>query len=490
MNKRDVIWILVLLFLLTLGARLYFTFQTPYFSSDYAYFNLRQVESIASTGLPFYYDELSYGGRELIILPFFHYLLAAFSFIFPLEIIAKILPNIFASTIVFIIYLTVQYITKSRGIALLSAFVGASVPIFFLRTMNSVSVHALAIPLSFLVLYFFMRLKEKRWTYWFVFVFILLMITSPVIVLVVLSLVFYYFLTKIEKLNLEGEEKESIVFSLLLMLWFYFIIFKRAFLAHGFSLIWQNIPAEIISNYFYPITINQAIFHIGVIPILGAVFVAYFYLFQSKNKHLYLFLSLAITLMLLLWANLLKLETGLLYLSICCVILFGVACKQRLDYVENTRIKAYAKLILVIIFVLSVSSLTVPTLYLAAEQKPSYDLYAFSYLQEQDPDAVVVASPLDGHAIAYYADKATVTDSNFLLINDLRERIEDTKTIFTGQSKVVAGKFMEKYDVKYIYLSPEARQLYEISALPYEEDECFPLVYSGSTKLYERRCLA
>ena len=488
MNKRDVMWILGILFILSLGVRLYFAFQTSFFGSGDSYFHLRQIESITSTGLPIYYDELSYSGRNLIFLPFFHYILASFSFIFPLEIIAKVLPNLFATSIIFIVYLITQHITKDREIALLCAFISASVPLFFLSTMNTVSVHALSVPLSFLVLYLFLRLKEKKWTYLFVFVFIALLITSPISILVVFSLVVYYLLTKMEKLHLEKEEVETMVFSLLLMLWFYLLVFKNAFLSHGFGFIWQNIPAEIISKYFYPITISQAIYHVGVIPILGAVFVAYLYLFKSKSKQLYLFLSFAIIVVLLLWSGLLKLETGLLYLSICCVELFSVACKQRLVYIENTRIKGYGKYILPVIFFLAIFSLTLPTIFLAIEQEPTCDVYAFEYLAEQDFAEAIIASPMDGHAIAYYTGKKTITDSNFLLVFDLTERIEDTKTIFTGQSKVIASKLMEKYDAKYIYLSPEAQLFYNIESIPYEDDECFPLVYSGNTKIYERRC--
>ncbi len=482
-------WFLVLIFLISLGTRLYFAFQTPFFDSDQSYFNLRQIQTIMETGFPAYDDGLSFGGRYLIFLPLFHYILAAFSLIFSLDLVAKILPNLFASSIIFIVYLIVQQVTKNKEIALLCSFVSAFIPIYFLNTMNTVTVNSLSIPLSFLILYLFPRLKEGKLLYLFIIVFILSLLSSAITIIVVLSLVVYYFLTKIEKVNLEREEIEITVFSLLLMLWFYFLVFKRALLVHGLEFIWQNIPTEILSRYFYQISIPQAIYHVGLLPILGAVFVAYVFLFKSKSKQIYLYLSFTITVLILLWIKLLKFDTGLLYLSIGCVILFGIACKQILNYFEKTHLQGYKKPVLVGIFFLVLLTLTFPTLFLASNQeKIELDLGALGFLEAVERDITVMASPMDGHIVTYYTGKETIVDSNFLLIPDIAERVTDVRTLFVGQSKVIATKIMEKYDAEYIYLSPGALETYEIDDLPYGGEECFPLVYNSQVKIYEKRC--
>ncbi len=503
MEKKRVMWFLIAIFLISLGIRLYFAFQTPFFDNDQSYFNLRQIQTIMETGFPAYDDGLSFGGRYLIFLPLFHYILAAFSLIFSLDLVAKILPNLFASSIIFIVYLIVQQVTKNKEIALLCSFVSAFIPIYFLNTMNAVTVNSLSLPLSFLILYLFPRVKEGKLLYLFIIVFILSLLSSAITIIVVLSLVVYYFLTKIEKVNLEREEIEITVFSLLLMLWFYFLLFKRALLVHGLGFIWQNIPTEIISRYFYQISIPQVIYHVGLLPILGAVFVAYVFLFKSKSKQIYLYLSFTITVLILLWIKLLKFDTGLLYLSIGCVILFGIACKQILNYFEKTHLQGYKKLVLVGIFFLVLLTLTFPTLFLALNQeKVEVDLGALGFLEDvsgnvdegigvsgNDVDRIVIlASPVDGHIITYYTGKETIVDSNFLLIPDIAERITDVRTIFVGQSKVIATKLMEKYGADYIYLSPGALETYEIDNLPYGDEECFPLVYTGQVKIYEKRC--
>ena len=68
--KKELV-ILVIIFLLTFGARLFFVFQADSFTEE-AYFNLRQIEHIKERGLPLYHDDYSYGGRTFFFPPFFH----------------------------------------------------------------------------------------------------------------------------------------------------------------------------------------------------------------------------------------------------------------------------------------------------------------------------------------------------------------------------------------------------------------------------------
>src|SRR3989344_5255894 len=99
------VWMLIFIFIITLGARLYLAYGTPYFSAGEAYFQLRQVEHIKSTGFPLYHDPLSYGGRTFVFLPLFQYVLAFFSLFMPLAAAAKIIPNLLASSMVIIAFL-------------------------------------------------------------------------------------------------------------------------------------------------------------------------------------------------------------------------------------------------------------------------------------------------------------------------------------------------------------------------------------------------
>ncbi|MBI2110684.1 hypothetical protein HYT51_02795, partial [Candidatus Woesearchaeota archaeon] len=73
----------------------FFAMQTAQFSNDEAYFHLRQVENINSFGKPLLEDNLSYGGREILYPPLFHYFLAFFSIFFPLAFALKFIAAIF-----------------------------------------------------------------------------------------------------------------------------------------------------------------------------------------------------------------------------------------------------------------------------------------------------------------------------------------------------------------------------------------------------------
>ena len=88
----------------------------------------------------------------------------------------------------------------------------------------------------------------------------------------------------------------------------------------------------------------------------------------------------------------------------------------------------------------------------------------------------------------YFAGRKTVVDSNFLQIPDARKRLEDSTTLFTTQSKVIATKIMNTYNASYIYLSPTVKKIYGIEYLPYEDNDCINLIYTGGVRLYESKC--
>ena len=147
--------VLAILFVLVLGSRLYISFQVPHFSDDKSYFHLEQVHNILDTGKPIFNSELSYSGTVNVFSPLFDYILALFAVFLPVVFVLKIIPNIFASSLVFIMFFLVLLIVKNYRTALFTAFVSGFIPIFFSRTVNSVSAYSLVIPLIFLQFYLF-----------------------------------------------------------------------------------------------------------------------------------------------------------------------------------------------------------------------------------------------------------------------------------------------------------------------------------------------
>lgn len=156
--KKRVKWTLLSLFIIVVIIRIILAFLTPGFTYE-SYFHLRQVDHITKTGFLNYNDDLSYGGRTLIFLPFFHYFMAFFSLFLPLTIVAKILPNILMASITLTTYHISHSITNDENSSLLSAFIVGFLPILF--STNSFTVETLFLPITFFIIYVFMNIKRN-----------------------------------------------------------------------------------------------------------------------------------------------------------------------------------------------------------------------------------------------------------------------------------------------------------------------------------------
>jgi len=119
-------WIGVV-FAIVLGLRLWLAFSTPNLAFE-GYEHARQVDHILATGLPLTYDELSWGGREVVGTPLFDYILAFFS-LFMGGAALKIVPNVFASLAVIVVYVFAKMLTKKEGVSLMAALFAGFLPL-------------------------------------------------------------------------------------------------------------------------------------------------------------------------------------------------------------------------------------------------------------------------------------------------------------------------------------------------------------------------
>ena len=348
MVKKEYIW-LGFIFGLVLGLRLYFAFQTPYFSED-AYFNIRQIEHITKTGLPLFKDNLSYSGRNLLFQPLFHYIMAFFNLFMPLNLVCKLLPNIFASLLVFITYMIVLRLTKNKFASIFSSFISGFIPIYFANTINSVSAYSLVIPLIFFIIYcFFMIKTDKKYINYFIFSIILLTLMHSSAVLFIPAFIIYLLLVKFEHLEIRRSEIELIMFSGIFIIWLNFIVYKNAFLLHGQNLIWQNIPSEILSKYFSQLSIMDALYYIGIVPLLLGVIVIYIYTFRKKSRYVYFLIGFVLSSLFLLWFRLTQLKTGLIFLGVILVLLFGKYYPEFISFIDKTKFARFRKAIITLI---------------------------------------------------------------------------------------------------------------------------------------------
>ena len=480
--------ILIAIFLITLTIRLVLAFTIPNLTYD-SYFHLRQVEQITEHGFPAYQDDLSYGGRELGFLPFFHYFMALFNLILPLTLIAKILPNILLSTLTITVFFISKKITNEDNSSLFSAGIVSFLPILFLT--NHFAPITLFLPLLFLNIYAFMNLKQPNQLYLYLTSFLLLSFTSPATFLLIMGFGIYLLLSYTEGKRNKREEIELILFSLFFFIWIQFIFFKNLFLDKGISFIWQNIPAKIITEYFPQLTILDALIAVSIIPFLIGIYVVYRSLFQLKNQKSFLLISFAISTTLLTWFKLIEFQLALSFFGIILAILFALFYQESITYLKSTKMPSLKNPLIITLIILLLLTTVYPALTTALQQQTPLndEVAAFQWLKENTlEDSTVLALLEEGHLITYYGEKRNVMDNRFGLLDDIDERFEAITSLYKTSFQTQALRLTDQYKIKYLTLTPTAREKYELERFNYLTEECFELVHNQGTKIYKINC--
>lgn len=499
MGKKKYWILLIIIFLLNIALRLYFAYQTPYLSSSDSYFVLRQVENIKETGKPLFSDPLSYGGRFFTFPPFFEYLLTFFSLFIPLAYVVKIIPAIFAAGIIIIAFLITLQITKNNLASIITAFLAGFNPLFFSQTTNTLSQYSLEIPLIFLIFYFFILVdKNPKYSTWLVLCLFLLIATHPSAIILVLGLIFYLIMITIERIKDGPQKKEITLFAIFLILWFQFILYKEALHFHGMGLIWQNIPTEIMNSYFSNIKIIDVIYAVGTFPLIFGIYIIYKYVFKEKNKSMHLLIGYVLSLFILLYARLIPLETGLLFLSTAFVLLFGVFLKLFYVNFEKTKIFAAKNYVTAFIIILLAVTSILPSFDLTNKSikntitKEEIDFYQWVNIK-LEKNATILAPLEYGHYITYFGKRKNVIDSNFLLIHKINERLSNIIKVYQTRYETDAIPIMNKYGANYVIFSEEIGDKVGLNNLLYVDDPlCFEKVYEGHGNkkivLYKLKC--
>jgi len=489
--KSQEFWVAII-FLSVLAIRLIIAFQTPFFNYE-AYFSLRQVENIKDTGLPLYNDPLSYGGKSQLFAPLNYYVLAFFSLFMRDDIAAKIIPNIFAAFIVILAYFMALKITKSPRISLLTSFMAGFIPIMFFD-INRVSIDYLSTLLVFSVIYCIFRINEKKYVDYALILIFLLVLTTPLALILIIGLLFYLLLLKLENHHVEMKELEIILFFAFLSFWVNLLIFKNAFLNHGFLVIWQNIPTEIITGFFNKLTLLETFYTISIIPLLLGLYGFYLAFHEERNKEVMLLTGFGISVFLLMWFRLLNLVTSIMLLSITLVIISAFALRKTTNFVEKTKLHKYEKIFLIVFVIIFLLTSILPSIYLGVEKSKDTprieDVVVLEWAEQNTPKSATITGTLqEGHLISYYAKRRNIMDENFLLIQNIDQRLNDLDNLYTTKFQIEAVSIMNSYDSKYILFTDEARINYGIQNLSYIDNECFQQVfYSQNASIYLNKC--
>ncbi|MFP4424272.1 MAG: hypothetical protein ACLFP2_03480 [Candidatus Woesearchaeota archaeon] len=481
MNRKVIT--LILIFLVFLSVRLLFAFQVETFSDDNSYFSLRQVEHITSTGFPLYDDDLSYGGRIQLFCPLFYYILAFFNLFLPIIFVGKLVPNIIASTIIFPAYLLIHDVTRNQKLSLIMSSLVAAVPIFFSQTVNHISPMVLIFPLTIFMMHCFLNINKSHTYVKLFIVSILVMSLSHITSYVVISgLLAYLLLLKLEKVRQTKAETEIILFSVLFVFWTQFIIFKRAFLEYGPSILLQNIPEQ-VRIHMQQIVVLDILTLVGIIPLLGGMYIIYKYSFHEKKRPIYIILSFFIVIAVFIMTNLIPLAIGLVFAALLITVLFSQSAKLVLLFIERSKFSNLRKLVILLFSLGYAFTIIVPAFHFAAieieNSHTSQEVEAMEFLKEKTPPDSVILTPYNlGHFLNYHAKRKNVADGNFLLIENINQRFEDIEEIYKTNFETEAINLLNKYSVDYIYISQRVKDFYGIQRVDYITDQnCFRLVF-------------
>jgi hypothetical protein len=260
---------------------------------------------------------------------------------------------------------------------------------------------------------------------------------------------------------------------------------------HGFGVIWQNLPQKLLDEFFSTFSVAQAIYQLSFIVFLAGIYVIYNNIFSIRNKTVYLFFGFGISVILLLIFKLIPFDEGLMFLGFIFIILFGYFLNTLFGFLNKVHMERYNILIAFIVVMLIVFSSVIPTLIEAYISLDNYDEDIESFLwlkQNVSSDSVVVVPVGQAHTLSFFSKKKNIMDSNFILINDVDERLETIDEIYRTSFKNNAIRALNRYNADYISLTQYAKEQYGLDSLSYIDDNCFKLVYDKNVQIYQSLC--
>ena len=466
-------YVIFLIFALTLALRLYLVLSAPNLSDENAYFHLRHINNIIEDKKIIYYDFLSYGGRYVLQPPLFHIIMALLSFgnIFLL----KILPELFFSLLVVLVYLMAKDVSEDENSALFAALLSGFVPIFLEKTLNVISSYSLALPLLFLMFYCLLKLDQIFYRNIFIVCVFLLPLIHPIAILFIISIIFYFLILSGGAVTATKLKKEGILLAVLTIIFIEFIIYKKAFLSYGLNTIWQNIPVNILEDAYKKFSVSDLLVGVGVLPlVLGSIGV--YIGMGEKKKPVYLYSSFILTVLILLVLRLLSISTGLMILGISLCIFSALTIAKATNYIKKTRFYRFNYIIVIGLIAAFIIFSLVPSfgngkISFVSNDKLNDMRWILENTNEND---VIVGNLLEGHLITGLANRKNIVDANFLLSPNPIKRLKDVDLLYTTFTEAKALEIIRRYNIKIIYLSEDTEKIYEIKDLNFVKgSKCF-----------------
>jgi len=480
MENKVAYAILALIFLSSLLLNSYVLFYKPL--HEESYFPLRNAAHIEESFAPIVKDELSYGGRSVEEPFLYYYILAAAAKVN--ENLARIVAALIISSLALVVFLISNTFT-SKGLSLIPAVFAAYLPAVF--KVNMISANSLAFLILFLLVYSFFRLEDKRFLYLFIALSFMLPLTSFLSIFFTFAVLVFLLITAIEGKKIGALEWEALLFSVFVNVLIILLIFRNSLLSYGPSFIWQNIPADILAEYFRNFSPIEIIGSIGLASLaLGAIG----FVFSFKEKNSLLLNAFFIATLVFLWLRLIPFNIGMILLSLVLAALSSVSLKVFNPYIKGSKFSKFRNTIVIVLFITAILTSAIPTVFAVINYESKLSEDTFKAIGGLNSTGSVILAPYEfGHAITFSGDK-NIADSLFLLAPSADKRVKDIEVVYSSQSETPVLEILRRYEVDYILFDQYAKKKFGVEELPYLSNrECFSKFYDeGEAKVYRFRC--
>ncbi len=490
MKKTQIV--LIGIFFLVFALRIYFTGNS--FSSEDAYFTLREADYVKQHGWVFYNDPLSYGGRHLYFSPTFYLILGYLMRILTPFIALKVLPNLIASSIIFFVFSITKEITHKENVSLISAFASGFMPVYIYITTNTLNPHFFIAVLFLASLNYLIKcVKSRKYLLKLSISTTLLILMHPFSFVFLVVVWVYIILIRLENIKVKGYTMEFIIFASFLWYFIYYLIFYDGVYNLGYKIFAMGIPGPIYSEYFRTFTLFRAFTGIGVMVVIMGLYGVYKSFIKEEKKSSYLVLvSSFIVILVSASMRIMMLTEALAYFGFLLAVLAGIAFSEMFQYAKKMKHRRTAQFFIIILalvlLVTSASSSYIEAYNQYYNKIPESKIKAFSWLAALPP-GTVLGNYKEGNLITYFAHKKDVMDTNFGWDVNTAERLRDIKNLYTTPFQTSALELTDKYSVRYIVFSNQTREMFGIDSLKFRENNnCFPLVYDKGIEVYEVRC--
>ena len=79
-------------------------------------------------------------------------------------------------------------------------------------------------------------------------------------------------------------------------------------------------------------------------------------------------------------------------------------------------------------------------------------------------------------------------DDKFALIGNVEKRFSNLNSLFITGFQTQALGTLDEYGIKYIVITPSAKEKYQIESFNYLTEECFELIYDEEVQIYLVKC--